>query len=145
MTAAAAASDPSRSDNGQGQESQRLDKWLWQARFFKTRTLAAKFVSDGNVRVTRGETTTRLDKPSAAIRPGDVIVFTRSERLRIINILACGARRGPASEAQGLYEDRSPPPPPKEEKRAAPFAREKGMGRPTKKDRRALAALRSDD
>ena len=123
--------------------AQRLDKWLWQARFFKTRTLAGKFVSDGNVRVTRGEITQRADKASATIRPGDVIVFTRSERLRIIHILACSERRGPASEAQTLYEDRSPPPPPKAEKKELPFAREKGAGRPTKKDRRALSALKT--
>lgn len=131
--------------NGADTAAQRLDKWLWQARFFKTRTLASKFVSDGQVRIARGETTTRADKPSATVRPGDVIVFTQNERLRIIAILACADRRGPASEAQGLYEDRSPPPPPKGEPRRAPFAREKGAGRPTKKDRRALASLRSDE
>lgn len=123
--------------------SQRLDKWLWQARFFKTRTLAAKYVSDGNVRVTRGGDTNRADKASTAVRPGDVLVFTRNERLRVIEILACAQRRGPASEAQALYDDRSPPPPPKTEKSSAPFSREKGAGRPTKKDRRALAALKS--
>lgn len=123
--------------------SQRLDKWLWQARFFKTRTLAAKFVSDGNVRVTRGETTQRADKASTAVRPGDVIVFTRNERLRVIHILACAERRGPASEAQTLYEDQSPPPPKKSDPPSSPFSRERGAGRPTKKDRRALAALKS--
>ncbi|MFC2953878.1 RNA-binding S4 domain-containing protein [Marinicaulis aureus] len=125
--------------------SQRLDKWLWQARFFKTRTLAAKFVSDGNVRITRGEITQRADKPSTVTRPGDTIVFTRNDRLRIIYILDCAERRGPASEAQTLYEDRSPPPPPKGE--ASPrkaFARDKGAGRPTKKDRRALSALKAN-
>lgn len=125
--------------------SQRLDKWLWQARFFKTRTLAAKFVSDGHVRITRGEATNRADKPSAAIRPGDIIVFTRNERLRVIHILACAERRGPASEAQSLYDDRSPPPPPKSEVAPTPFSRERGAGRPTKKDRRALAALKSTE
>ena len=131
--------------NGAGTAAQRLDKWLWQARFFKTRTLAAKFVSDGQVRIARGETTLRADKPSAMVRPGDVIVFTQNERLRIVAILACAERRGPASEAQSLYEDRSPPPPPKGESRPRPFAREKGAGRPTKKDRRALQSLRSDE
>lgn len=138
MTAASAAA-------GNGSAAQRLDKWLWQARFFKTRTVAAKFVSDGNVRLTRGGDTVRIDKPSANVRPGDVIIFTRNERLRIIHVLACAERRGPASEAQALYEDRSPPPAPKGEAPPAPFARTRGAGRPTKKDRRALAALRSDD
>lgn len=131
--------------NGAETAALRLDKWLWQARFFKTRTLAAKFVSDGHVRIARGETTTRADKPSAAVRPGDVIVFTQNERVRIIAILACGERRGPASEARELYEDRSPLPPPRGETRPEPFAREKGAGRPTKKDRRALQSLRSEE
>lgn len=123
--------------------SQRIDKWLWQARFFKTRSLASKFVGDGNVRLGRGDATQRADKPSAAVRPGDTLVFTINERLRIIRVLACAQRRGPASEAQTLYEDQSPPPP----KTAAPakaFARDKGAGRPTKKDRRAISALKSD-
>lgn len=124
--------------------SQRLDKWLWQARFFKTRTLAAKFVSDGNVRITRSDNTQRADKPSTTIRPGDTIVFTRNDQLRIIYILNCAERRGPASEAQTLYEDRSPPPPPKEDAPRKDFAREKGAGRPTKKDRRALSALKAN-
>ncbi|MEO1135893.1 MAG: RNA-binding S4 domain-containing protein [Pseudomonadota bacterium] len=130
-------------DGDPATQSQRLDKWLWQARFFKTRTIAAKYVSDGKVRITRGDNTLRIDKPSAAVRPGDVLVFTRNERLRIIHILACGVRRGPAKEAQSLYEDQSPPPPRKSVPKPTPFAREKGAGRPTKKDRRALAALKS--
>ena len=124
--------------------SQRLDKWLWQARFFKTRTIASKFVSDGNVRITRGEATSRADKPSALIRPGETLVFSRNDRLRIIRILACAERRGPASEAQTLYEDLSPPPPAKTDVEELPFMRDKGAGRPTKKDRRALSALKSN-
>ncbi len=130
--------------NGLSGQSQRLDKWLWQARFFKTRTIASKFVSDGNVRIARNENTSRADKPSALVRPGETLVFTRNDRLRIIRILACAERRGPASEAQTLYEDHSPPAPEKSERDALPFAREKGAGRPTKKDRRALASLKTD-
>ncbi|GJL92589.1 RNA-binding S4 domain-containing protein [Hyphococcus sp.] len=137
MTKAAAATNPES-------ESQRLDKWLWQARFFKTRTLASKFVSDGNVRITRGENTSRADKPSAMIRSGETLIFTRNDRLRIIRILACSERRGPASEAQTLYEDLSPVTPPKAAVETLPFARDKGAGRPTKRDRRALASLKSD-
>ncbi len=125
------------------QETQRLDRWLWCARFFKTRTLASKFVSDGNVRVTRAEATQRADKASFSVRPGDVLVFTRGARLRIITVEACAERRGPAAEAQTLYTDQSPPPPPKGETTPTPFAREKGAGRPTKKDRRALDAVKS--
>lgn len=126
-------------------ETQRIDQWLWRARFFKTRTLAAKFVSDGNVRLTRNGDTARVDKASANIRPGDILVFTRSDRLKIIAVSSCAARRGPASEAQQLYEDQSPPPPPKADRTPPAFSREKGAGRPTKKDRRALAALKAGE
>lgn len=124
--------------------TQRLDRWLWFARFFKTRTLAAKFVSEGNVRLTRGAAIQRADKPATPVRSGDVIVFTRNDHPRIITVLNCGSRRGPASEAQQLYEDNSPPviktgtsPP--------PFEREKGAGRPTKKERRAISALKTGE
>ena len=121
---------------------QRIDRWLWCARFFKTRTLAAKFVGDGGVRVTRNGATVRADKPSFLIREDDTLVFSRGERLRIVKVLAPAARRGPASEAQTLYTDESPPPPPRAKKPADPFAREKGAGRPTKKERRAIEALK---
>ncbi len=126
-------------------QTQRLDRWLWYARIFKTRTLAAKFVQDGHVRVTTNQATVRAEKPSFTIRPGDTLVFTRGEQLRILEIIALAARRGPASEAQTLYTDQSPPRPPKEERTTAPFSREKGAGRPTKKDRRELQALKTSD
>jgi ribosome-associated heat shock protein Hsp15 len=136
---------PVQQGNVAGEESQRIDQWLWRARFFKTRTLAAKFVSDGNVRVTRNGDTTRIDKASANIRPGDTLVFTRNDHLKIVAVLACAPRRGPASEAQQLYEDQSPPPPPREKRTPPAFEREKGAGRPTKKDRRAIAALKAGE
>lgn len=135
-----------KADSDVAHESQRIDKWLWCARIFKTRSLASKFVADGNVRITRiqnnDETTVRAEKPSTLVRDGDTLVFTRGEQLRILVIQACAKRRGPASEAQSLYDDQSPPPPTKEEKKALPFSRERGAGRPTKKDRRALSALK---
>ena len=133
-----------KTDNGGEIAAQRVDKWLWCARLFKTRTLAAKFVNDGRVRLSRDNDTTRLEKASALIRPGDCLVFTRNDQLRIIQIEMLATRRGPASEAQGLYEDNSPPPPPKTERPVAPFAREKGAGRPTKKERRALDSVRNE-
>lgn len=122
---------------------QRLDQWLWHARFFKARTLAAKFVSDGNVRVTREDKTVRAEKPSAPIMPGDTLVFSRTDHLRIILVESLAKRRGPAAEAQALYKDQSPPRPSKAKREPVPFEREKGAGRPTKKDRRALEALKS--
>ncbi len=123
--------------------AQRLDQWLWHARLFKTRTLASKFVSDGNVRVTRNGETSRVEKPSFAALPGDVLSFSRADRLRIIAIDALATRRGPAAEAQTLYTDQSPPHRRGPKPPASPFLREKGLGRPTKKDRRALEALKS--
>lgn len=127
--------------------AQRIDRWLWCARFFKTRGLAAKFVSEGHIRITRAnnatQDTVRAEKPSVLVRAGDTLVFTRHDRLRIIDVRACAARRGPATEAATLYEDRSPPPPPKEEKQRGPFAREPGAGRPTKRERRALDAMKA--
>ena len=122
--------------------TQRIDKWLWCARLFKTRTLAAKFANDGRIRLTRNDMTQRIDKASLAIGAGDTLVFTKNDRLRIIEIISCALRRGPAKEAQTLYNDRTPAPPPKTKPPEKPFEREKGAGRPTKKERRALEALK---
>ncbi|WP_299647059.1 RNA-binding S4 domain-containing protein [uncultured Jannaschia sp.] len=105
---------------------QRIDKWLWQARFYKTRTLAAKVVSEGRVRA-NGE---RLTKPAHSVAPGDSLTFPQGDRIRVVEIVALGTRRGPASEAQALYADHTPPPVP----RAGP--------RPTGRDRRRLDAER---
>ncbi len=105
----------------------RADKWLWHARFFKTRGLAAKVVSGGHLRV-NGE---KAHKPSHAIGAGDVLTFPQARQIRVIRMLAVSERRGPAAEARRLYEDLTPasPPPP-----AAP--RFEGKGRPSGKDRR---------
>jgi ribosome-associated heat shock protein Hsp15 len=86
-------------------ESIRLDKWLWQARFCKSRTLAAALVTEGRVRVN----SERVTKPARAIGPGDVLTFPQGGAIRVVRVLAAGDRRGPASEAQGLYEDLSAP------------------------------------
>jgi len=84
-------------------ESCRIDVWLWRARFFKTRALAARFVEDGRVRLTRARSETRLDKASRSVRPGDELVFAIGGRLFSLRVEACGERRGPASEARTLY------------------------------------------
>jgi ribosome-associated heat shock protein Hsp15 len=111
----------------------RVDKWLWHARFFKTRTLAAKIVSGGHVRVNSD----KISKPAHSIVVGDVLTFAQGNHIRVIEVLALGERRGPAPEAQTLYLDKSPiqekdPSQPKSE----------GKGRPTKKDRRNLDLIR---
>lgn len=85
-------------------EACRIDVWLWRARFFKTRALAQRFVEDGKVRLTRAAQETRLDKPSRSVRPDDILVFALGARLVAIRIVDLGERRGPASEAQGLYQ-----------------------------------------
>lgn len=109
----------------------RLDKWLWFARFFKTRSLAATRVAAGDVRV-NGE---RVTKRATTITPGDVLTFSQGRAVRIIEVTALGTRRGPAPEAQTLYTDMSPPIPPKETP-VPENPRFEGKGRPTKKDRR---------
>src|SRR5579875_3860372 len=78
----------------------RVDVWLWRARFFKTRGLAARFVEEGRVRLHREGSETRLDKPSRTIRPGDGLVFALGGRLVSVRVAAAGERRGPASEAR---------------------------------------------
>lgn len=120
---------------GSGNDSRRLDRWLWFARVVKSRTLAAGLIEDGRVRVNREKAT----KPSQSIKPGDVLTVVVGPRLRILKVLDVGERRGPATEARTLYEDLTPPPPPAAERPAVPApdgAREPGAGRPTKRDRR---------
>lgn len=116
----------------------RIDKWLWRARLFKTRTLAGKFAAGGGIRLRRATGSERILKASAMVRPGDILTYSIGERVRIVEIRALGTRRGPAPEAQSLYTDLSPPP----TRKSAPTSRrDKGAGRPTKKDRRAVDAL----
>jgi ribosome-associated heat shock protein Hsp15 len=81
----------------------RIDVWLWRARFFKTRSLAAHVVEDGGVRLVRGEARSPIDKPSRAIRCGDVLTFAQGRKWVAVRVEALGERRGPAPEAQGLY------------------------------------------
>ncbi len=112
----------------------RLDKWLWQARFFKTRGLSAKTITGGHVRV-NGE---KVHKSSYGVSVGDVLTFPQAKRVLIIRVLALGERRGPAPEAQTLYEDMTP-----EEKPVPRSPGSDGKGRPTKRDRRNLDLMRA--
>lgn len=86
--------------------SLRLDKWLWFARFFKSRTLAARLCDEGRIRVNSRV----VDKAHHALRPGDVLTFAQGPHIRVVRVLALGSRRGPASEARALYDDLAPPP-----------------------------------
>ncbi|MBO6949030.1 MAG: RNA-binding S4 domain-containing protein [Rhodospirillales bacterium] len=120
----------------------RIDKWLWHARFFKTRTLAQSFVIGGNVRCNKQ----RIEKANHSVKPGDVLTFVRGPYVRVIEIVALAERRGPATVAQTLYNDLSPPASKKDDPdRPAPVAeRERGAGRPTKRERRETDRLRGD-
>ncbi len=130
------------------EESLRIDKWLWHARFVKSRSLAARLCTSGGMRVSG----TAIRKAHYALKAGDVLTFSLGPHIRVIKVLALGERRGPASEARTLYEDLSPPPgrgasgvagavfP-----RVSIALRERGQGRPTKADRRAVMRLRRED
>ena len=84
-------------------DSCRVDVWLWRARFFKTRTLAAKVVEDGRVRLTRAGQESRLDKCARPVKVGDALVFALGGRLIAVTVAALGERRGPPAEARLLY------------------------------------------
>lgn len=117
----------------EGAEKLRLDKWLWFARFFKTRSLAASRVLAGDVRINGNATTKR----ASMIAAGDVLTFALGDHIRVIRIEQIGTRRGPAPEAQALYSDLSPPEARKRDDAPENPAFE-GKGRPTKRDRRQL-------
>jgi len=118
----------------------RLDKWLWFARVAKTRTIAKKLALAGKIRIDGVKTSS----PSISVKPGNILTITQPRRIIVYRLLSVGTRRGPASEAQLLYEDLSPPvvrstPVNKPAKQAV---REEGAGRPTKRERRKLSEFR---
>jgi len=115
---------------------QRLDKWLWFARFFKSRTLAGKACNSAKVRI-NGQIAA---KAAATVKIDDVLTFPRGDHIRVVKILDLGQRRGPAPEA--LYEDLAPPEASRPTKDDDAMARrDAGAGRPTKRDRRAVDRL----
>lgn len=124
-----------------GEERLRLDKWLWQARFFKSRTLAAAQVTGGGFRVNRE----LVRKSRHLVKPGDVLTFSKGPYVRVIEIVALGVRRGPAAEAAALYRDLNPPDQQpkaaKNPRQPLQGQREMGSGRPTKKQRREIDEL----
>lgn len=118
---------------------QRIDKWLFFARVVKSRSLAAKLAAGGKVRVNRD----KIEQAAHQVKLGDVLTITLDRRILVYKILDLGARRGPAPEAQLLYEDLSPKTDqqPMPEKVLLP-QRDEGSGRPTKKQRRDTDRLR---
>jgi len=113
-------------------DSLRVDKWLWAARFFKTRSLAAAACAGGKVDVNDGAA-----KPARLVRVGDLLRLTQGGDKRIVKVQALADTRGPAPVARALYEDLTPPAPPRT-RRAPPPWRPPGAGRPTKRERREL-------
>lgn len=82
-------------------DSQRLDKWLWFARFFKSRTLAAKLCEGERVRINR----VVVAKAHQPVHVGDVLTFPQARRIRVVRVRDLGTRRGPSEEARTLYDD----------------------------------------
>ena len=122
----------------------RLDKWLWYARFMKSRSKATKFCQTSRFRVNGSI----VAKAHCLVKQSDILTFSIGGNIKIIKILKLGVRRGPASEAQSLYEDRSPPVSLNaEDHKIAPHVgrRELGSGRPTKQQRRAIDKLMAKD
>ncbi len=121
-------------------ERQRLDKWLWYARFFKSRSIAARLCVARRVRVNGAVAT----KAHTAVKSGDVLTFPQGVFIRVIEIVAPGKRRGPAPEARALYNDLDPPPERGLRRGPAAGSRDRGAGRPTKADRRAISRLKDN-
>lgn len=108
-----------------------MDRWLWAVRVTKTRPDAAAACRGGHVRVND-----RTAKPATTVCPGDTVTARIGERTRVVEVVRVIQKRVGAADAITCYLDRTPPPPP-----AAPApvaARDRGAGRPTKRDRRAL-------
>jgi ribosome-associated heat shock protein Hsp15 len=84
-------------------ETQRLDKWLWFARVVKTRTLAARLVASGHVRLN----SRRIEAPSKTVAPGDVLTIALERQVRVLKVRQPGTRRGAYPEARLLFEELS--------------------------------------
>ena len=117
----------------------RVDAWCWAVRLYKSRSQATNGAKAGHIRINGVRA-----KPSQPVKVGDEVrVFT--DREHIVVVLQLLSKRVGAPLAQAAYDDRTPALPPKEERAAPVFARERGSGRPTKRDRRLLDALRHPD
>ncbi len=130
--ASRAGDPPARTE----QPGERVDKWLWAVRVYKTRTAATDACRAGHVKVNRVGA-----KPASMVRPGDTVEALSNGRQNVLEVTAIIEKRVGASVAAGCYIDHSPPPPPAE-LQPPNFARERGAGRPTKRERRQLDRVR---
>ena len=117
-------------------EEVRLDKWLWAARCFKTRSGAATACTAGHVKLNGAAA-----KPAKMVRVGDRLEVRTPGGLRMLEVAALSDKRGPATVAKTLYVDHTPPPPPPELVDPAAW-RDRGTGRPSKREQRLLRKLR---
>src|ERR1051325_6271327 len=118
-------------------ESVRLDRWLWAARFFQTRALASAAIGGGKVHVNGARA-----KAAKQVRPGDALRIRVGPYEWLVTVRGLSERRGPAQAAQALYEES--PEGRAARARPAPTPTDQGKGRPTKKDRRKLELLEPD-
>ena len=116
--------------------SVRADAWTWAIRLYPTRSAASTACKAGHVKVNDAAA-----KPATPVRVGDTVRAYTPGGERIVVVTGLIEKRTSATLAALNYDDRTPPPPPKEE-RAAPIVRERGSGRPTKRDRRITEQLR---
>ena len=133
---AGAATSPTEPAGDPGLQSVRLDKWLWAARCFKTRGLASEACAAGHVKV--GGVTAKSSRP---LKRGEEVTIKTGDGLRILAVKGLSDRRGPATVARTLYDDKTPPKPPEVEVPGM-IVRDRGMGRPTKQERREIRKVR---
>lgn len=126
-------------DVSSGEGSVRVDSWIWAVRLMKTRSMAATACRAGHVRVNGARV-----KPAHAVRPGDEVRLRHAGRERIVVVSRLISKRVGAPVAAECYQDNTPAPPPREEQ-VLVAVRDRGMGRPSKRDRRELARLRELD
>lgn len=118
----------------------RIDKWLWFARFYKSRSLSAKLVAGGQLRINLE----RVVKGSFGVGAGDVLTFPQGDHVRMIEVVAIGERRGPAPEAQALYLDLSPPQA-KDKTYHPPNPEATRSGRPNRTERAAMDRFKDNE
>src|SRR5262249_57095165 len=125
-------------------DRQRIDKWLWHARIVRTRSAAAALAASGHVRLNGA----RVTAASKSVKSGDVVTIALDARVRVLKVTGFALRRGAAEEGRALYEDMAPvapaavaPAPPGESLVAS---RDRGSGRPTKRERRAVDRFTRD-
>ncbi|RZT64316.1 heat shock protein Hsp15 [Microcella alkaliphila] len=122
-----------------GATQARVDAWAWAIRLFSTRSAATAACKAGHLKV-NGSTV----KPAHPVKVGDTVRALTPGGERIVVVTGIIVKRTSAAKAAEHYDDRTPPPPPKEE-RVLPVLRERGAGRPTKRDRREIERLRGRD